>query len=62
MFGEGRDNPPQLVAELAAKLVRGRADVLTGRYFHAGEDFERIIEDADRIVEEDARVLRLRPL
>lgn len=59
MFQKGRDNPPELVAELAVKLVSGRADALTGRYFHAGEDFKRIIDNADRIVEKDARVLRL---
>lgn len=57
---EGRHNPPELSAELALDLVSGRADVLTGRYFSASEDFDEIVENADAIAETDARTLRIR--
>jgi 3-oxoacyl-[acyl-carrier protein] reductase len=60
IFEEGRDSPPELVANLAVQLVSGRADRLTGRYFLVKQDFDEIIERTDEIISKDLLTLRLR--
>lgn len=61
IFSEGRDHPAECVADVAVKLVSGRADALTGRYFLATRDFDRTVEQTDAILEGDLMTLRLRP-
>jgi NAD(P)-dependent dehydrogenase (short-subunit alcohol dehydrogenase family) len=60
IFDEGRDVPVEMVAELAVDLVSGKADALTGRYFRAAQDFEKIIVQTDKILEDNLFTLRLR--
>jgi NAD(P)-dependent dehydrogenase (short-subunit alcohol dehydrogenase family) len=60
IFEEGRDHPPELVADLCIKLVSGRADRLTGRYFLATRDFDEVIGQTDTIVADDLMTLRIR--
>ena len=60
IFSEGRDHPPQLVADLCLNLVSGRADALTGRFFLATRDFDDTIAQTDAIVAADRLALRLR--
>ncbi len=60
IFEEGRDAPPELVAELALNLVSGRADELTGRYFLATSDFDDLIARKDEILRDDLLTLRIR--
>ncbi len=62
IFDEGRDYPPELVADFILKLLSGRADALTGRFFLVTADFERIVAQADRILAEDLLTLRMRDL
>lgn len=52
--------PADRVAELCLTIAGGRADRLSGRYLHAGEDMEAILENADLIVENDWYAMRLR--
>ncbi len=59
-FAEGHDVPPTLAAELAAHLASGRFDALTGRAFNAGDDMATVAKQADRIIAEDLRTLRMR--
>lgn len=61
LFENHEDRPPQLIAEWCLKLLGGRADRLTGRYFLATEDFEAILAATDTILAEDLMTLRLRP-
>ncbi len=60
IFEEGRGHTPALVADLCVKLVSGRADRLTGRYFLATRDFDDIIAGTDAILEDDLMTLRIR--
>jgi NAD(P)-dependent dehydrogenase (short-subunit alcohol dehydrogenase family) len=60
IFHEGRDTPPELVAELAVELVNGKADRLTGRYFPVKADLDEIISRTDEIISKDLMTLRLR--
>lgn len=59
IFDEGRDHPPELVADLAVRLVSGRADKLSGRFFLATRDFDETVRRADEIVEKDLMALRI---
>jgi NAD(P)-dependent dehydrogenase (short-subunit alcohol dehydrogenase family) len=52
--------PAGRVAQLCLTIAGGRADRLTGRYLHAGEDMDAIIGNADLIVEQDWYAMRLR--
>lgn len=58
-FAEGRQHPPTLIADLCLKLVSGRADRLTGRFFHATRDFEEILSRTAEILAEDLLTVRL---
>jgi NAD(P)-dependent dehydrogenase (short-subunit alcohol dehydrogenase family) len=60
VFEEGRDHPPELVADLCVALVSGRADALSGRYFLATRSFDEIVDQADTILENDLMTLRIR--
>ena len=60
IFEEGRDHSPEEVADWAVKLVSGRADALTGRYFLVTRDFDEVVGQAERILEEDLMTLRIR--
>jgi len=60
IFEKHRDHPPELVAELCVKLVSGRADSLSGRYFLATRSFDEIVGQAATIVKEDLMTLRIR--
>jgi len=60
IFSEGQDYPPERVAELVVKLVSGKADKLTGRYFRVSQDFDEIIAKADEILSDDLLTLRIR--
>ena len=60
IFEEHRDHPPELVAELCVKLISGRADSLSGRYFRATQDFDEIVGQAPAILKDDLMTLRIR--
>jgi NAD(P)-dependent dehydrogenase (short-subunit alcohol dehydrogenase family) len=60
IFQQGRDHPPELVADRVVELLGGRADQLTGRYILATENLEALIAQADKIVEQDLWTLRIR--
>ena len=60
IFEEGRDYPPELVADLVLQLVSGKADRLTGRYLLAHRDLDQILERADEIIAGDLLTLRIR--
>jgi NAD(P)-dependent dehydrogenase (short-subunit alcohol dehydrogenase family) len=51
---------PTLASDLLVRLAAGRADRLSGRFFHADDDFEAILEEADEVVKDDLYVARLR--
>lgn len=59
-FGEGRDQPPEAVAELIVQLTSGKADRLTGRCFWRGRDFDDVISRAEEIISKDLHSLRVR--
>jgi 2,3-dihydro-2,3-dihydroxybenzoate dehydrogenase len=60
IFEQGRDHPPERIADLVLELVSGKADRLTGRYILATQRLEALIAQADRIVEQDLWTLRIR--
>ena len=53
--------PPEQAAEIVRNLLSGRADRLSGCLFGAGDDFDAIVENADRVLETEGLRLRLRP-
>ena len=59
IFADGRGHPPELVADLCLRLVSGRADRLSGRFFCATHDFDEIIARTHEIIEGDLLALRL---
>ncbi len=61
-FERGFPHGPELIARWCLLLVSGRADRLTGRYFLATDDFERIVAGTDRVLAEDLLTLRIRKL
>jgi NAD(P)-dependent dehydrogenase (short-subunit alcohol dehydrogenase family) len=58
-FEANRDTPPETAAKFVVELVNGRFDALTGRYFDARSDIEKIIKQTDEILKKDRFVLRL---
>ena len=57
----GRDTlDPALASRLVVSLASGRADRLSGRFFHALDDLDSIIQRADEVVENDLYVARLK--
>jgi NAD(P)-dependent dehydrogenase (short-subunit alcohol dehydrogenase family) len=61
MLKDGRAVPPEEAAQLALKLVSGRADRLSGCLFSVREDFDGIVQAADAVLQSDGLRLRLRP-
>jgi len=54
--------PPQRMIDLVLAVAAGRLDALSGRFLHAGkDDVSTLVAAAERIREQDARVLRLVP-
>jgi NAD(P)-dependent dehydrogenase (short-subunit alcohol dehydrogenase family) len=51
---------PESVGDAAVALAAGRADGLSGRWIHAQDDLEEMIDRASEIREGDRRALRLR--
>jgi NAD(P)-dependent dehydrogenase (short-subunit alcohol dehydrogenase family) len=51
---------PALAGRLVLTLASGRADALSGRFFHALDDIEELIGRAEEIVREELYVARLR--
>lgn len=60
IFEEGRDYPPETVANLILELVSGKADRLTGRYFLVTENLDKILERSDEIISKDLFTLRIK--
>lgn len=60
IFADGRDLPPESVADLCIELVSGRADALSGRYLLVRSDLDETIARQDEIVERDLLTLRIR--
>jgi len=59
IFEQGRGHPPELVADLVLKLVSGRADALTGRFFLATRNFDEIVAETEAILRNDLMTLRM---
>lgn len=60
---QGEDVPPTYAAELVARIASGDLDALAGRYLHASNDadeLDSLPDQADEIVEQDLRTLRIR--
>ena len=60
IFEEGRDYPPELVADFVLQIVSGKADRLSGRYLLPHRGLREVIERADEIVARDRLTLRIR--
>ena len=63
MFAGRRDwTPESRMAGMVVAIAAGELDALSGRFLHAGQDdLGTLRAQAARIVEGDARTLRLRP-
>ena len=59
MFDTGRDVPPTRAAALAVELASGRMDRLHGRAFGVQDDLDAVLGEADRIIAQDLKTLRL---
>lgn len=51
--------PPERAGRLCAFLASGRADRLSGRYFHVMDDIEGLVLRTDEILEKDLYAMRL---
>jgi NAD(P)-dependent dehydrogenase (short-subunit alcohol dehydrogenase family) len=56
----GRGTEPEQATRLVVRLARGDADVLSGRYLSVHDDLDRLLEAADRIVDQDLQTLGIR--
>lgn len=59
-FEAGKDIPPTVAAGIATELASGRFDALVGRVFGPNDDFDKLEESIDEIVEKDLLMLRLK--
>jgi NAD(P)-dependent dehydrogenase (short-subunit alcohol dehydrogenase family) len=60
MFDEGRGVPPTIAAKMSVEIVSGKLDKLVGRAIRADrDDADELARQADGIVENDLRVLRM---
>ena len=60
MFDEGRGVPPTIAAKMSVEIVSGKLDKLVGRAIRADrDDSDELARQADGIVENDLRVLRM---
>jgi NAD(P)-dependent dehydrogenase (short-subunit alcohol dehydrogenase family) len=53
-------DPPEYAARLSVQLASGSANLLSGRFFDATEDFEQVVAQAASIVQHDLRHTRIR--
>jgi hypothetical protein len=53
---------PELFVRLVVTIARGDADKLSGRFLHALDDIDELVERLDEIDSNDLYVLRLRRL
>lgn len=60
IFEEKLDVLPEYAAELVVRLARGDADALTGRYIARDDDLDQILRQADKAIENEWGVLRVR--
>jgi NAD(P)-dependent dehydrogenase (short-subunit alcohol dehydrogenase family) len=61
VFEEGREEPPETIAQWIVALSSGRADVLSGRFLSTRADnLDDMIARAEEIGRDDLHVLRLR--
>jgi NAD(P)-dependent dehydrogenase (short-subunit alcohol dehydrogenase family) len=60
IFEEKLDVLPEYAAELLVRLARGDADLLTGRYIARDDDLDLILRQADKAIENEWGVLRVR--
>ena len=60
IFDQHSDVLPEYSAELVVRLARGDADMLTGRFIARGDDLDEIIRRADKAIENEWGVLRVR--
>ena len=60
IFEEKLDVLPEYAAELVVRLARGDADPLTGRYIARDDDLDLILRQADKAIENEWGVLRVR--
>lgn len=60
IFEEKLDVLPEYAAELVVRIARGDADVLTGRYISRDDDLDAILRQADKALENEWGVLRVR--
>ena len=51
---------PSLASRLLVDLASGRADRLSGRFFHALDDLDEILARADHVVSDDLYLVRVR--
>jgi NAD(P)-dependent dehydrogenase (short-subunit alcohol dehydrogenase family) len=52
--------PIEKSGQLVVALASGKADKLTGRFIHALDDLDALIEHADQIIEDDLQTLGIR--
>ena len=60
LLRDGRDTPPERVAETMLVLASGRADQLSGRFIRASDDIDDLIARADEITQGDLLTLRIK--
>jgi len=60
IFEKGRDNPPELAAELVLFLAPGKADALSGCYISVRDDVVEMVSRAEEIQRDGLCTLRLR--
>ena len=61
-FRDGIDVPPTEAARVAAFIAALPDNLLAGRVLSPAEDLSQVLENADRIIDEDLYTLRLRKL
>lgn len=60
IFEAQQDVLPEYSAELIVRLARGDADRLTGRFISRGDDLDKILSQAEKAIENEWGVLRVR--
>jgi NAD(P)-dependent dehydrogenase (short-subunit alcohol dehydrogenase family) len=60
LFEQGRDVPPDLIANLTVRLASGQADALSGRFISVQDDLDDFIQRAEQVAKDDLYMLRLR--
>jgi 3-oxoacyl-[acyl-carrier protein] reductase len=53
--------PAELTAQVVLKLLSGELDALSGRTFSSAVDLNNLAASADRLIQEDRLMLRMRP-